>query len=88
MGPVDFPIGLAVALALGLGNVPVARVFILLTAKPVAVAPVIFAVEFASDTTVRGVALPEYVSVNVLTTTLVSVPVLSIVVLILKIGLV
>ncbi|WP_154652458.1 hypothetical protein [Haladaptatus paucihalophilus] len=51
-------------------------------------APVIFAVEFASDTTVRGVALPEYVSVNVLTTTLVSVPVLSIVVLILKIGVV
>ncbi len=55
---------------------------------PVAVAPFIFAVEFASETTIRGVGLPEYVSVNVLTTTLMSIPVLSIVVLILKTGVV
>ncbi|MCO8244926.1 MULTISPECIES: hypothetical protein [unclassified Haladaptatus] len=82
--PLASPIGLAVALALGLGNVPVAWVFILLTAMPIAVPPVIFAVEFASDTAVRGVALPEHVSVNRVTTTLVSIPVLSIVVPILK----
>ena len=55
---------------------------------PIAVAPVIFAVEFASDTAVRGIVLPEYVSVSVLTTTLLSILVLSVVVLILKMGVV
>ncbi|MFB6077886.1 MAG: AEC family transporter [Halarchaeum sp.] len=79
-------IGLAVALLLGFANSTVARVFVLLTAMPVAIAPVIFVVEFASDTTVRGVTLPEYVSVNVLVTTLVSIPVLTVVVYALQSG--
>jgi len=77
-------IGIGVAVALGLHHSTVAQVFVLLTAMPVAVAPVIFAVEFAPDTEVGGVSLPELVSANVLVTTLLSLPVLTVVVTLLK----
>jgi len=79
-------VGLAVALALGFQNSDVAQVFVLLTAMPVAVAPIIFVVEFASEQTVRGVTHPEFVSANVFVTTLVSIPVLTVVVTLLKSG--
>lgn len=79
-------VGIAVVTALGLQNNTVAQVFVLLTWMPVAVAPVIFVVEFASDQSVRGVTLPEFVSANVFVTTLLSVPVLTVVVTLLKSG--
>ncbi|QCC48051.1 AEC family transporter [Halobellus limi] len=81
-------VGVAVATGLGFQNPAVAQVFVLLTAMPVAVAPVIFVVEFASDTTVGGVTLPEFVSTNVFVTTLVSIPILTVVITVLKSGLV
>ena len=81
-------VGVVVATALGFQNSAVAQVFVLLTAMPVAVAPVIFVVEFASETTVGGVTLPEFVSANVFVTTLVSIPILTVVITILKSGLV
>jgi len=79
-------VGIAVVLALGFHNPTVARVFVLLTAMPVAIAPVIFAVEFAGDTSIGGVTVPELVSASVFVTTLVSIPVLTAVVAILKSG--
>lgn len=81
-------VGLAVATAAGLGGTTIGQVFVLLTAMPVAVAPVIFVVEFASDTTVGGVTLPEFVSTNVFVTTLVSIPLLTVILALLKSGLV
>ncbi|WP_336338648.1 AEC family transporter [Haloarcula brevis] len=79
-------LGLVIALGLGFQNATVAQVFVLLTAMPVAVAPVIFSVEFASDTSVGGVTIPEYVSATVFVSTLVSIPVLTIVVTLLQSG--
>ncbi|WP_049987077.1 AEC family transporter [Halobellus rufus] len=81
-------VGLAIAVALGFQNSAVAEVFVLLTAMPVAVAPIIFVVEFADERTVAGVTHPEFVSANVFVTTLVSIPVLTVVVALLKTGLV
>jgi len=81
-------VGLAVAVALGFQNAVVGEVFVLLTAMPVAVAPVIFVVEFASETTVGGVRLPEFVSTSVFVTTLASIPILTVVIALLKTGLV
>ncbi|WP_144901450.1 AEC family transporter [Halobellus captivus] len=79
-------VGIALALALGFQNSDVAQVFVLLTAMPVAVAPIIFVVEFASEKTVKGVTHPEFVSANVFVTTLVSIPVLTVAVALLKSG--
>jgi len=81
-------LGLIIALGLGFQNPTVAQVFVLLTAMPVAVAPVIFSVEFASDTSVGGVTIPEFVSATVFVSTLVSMPVLTILVTLLKSGVV
>lgn len=81
-------VGVAVAVVIGFQYGTVAQVFVLLTAMPAAVAPVIFAVEFANDRTVRGVALPEFVSTNVFVTTLVSIPILTLVLILLQSGLV
>ena len=81
-------IGLGVALALGFQNPTVARVFVLLTAMPVAVGPIIFVVEFASDARVNGVSLPELVSASVFITTLLSIPIVTAIVVVLKSGLV
>ncbi|MFA1610665.1 AEC family transporter [Halobellus rubicundus] len=81
-------VGLVVAVALGFQNAVVAEVFVLLTAMPVAVAPVIFVVEFAGDTTVGGVRLPEFVSASVFVTTLASIPIVTVVIALLKSGIV
>lgn len=81
-------IGISIAVALGFDNPIVAKVFILLTAMPVAVAPVIFATEFADRSTVGNVPVPEYVSTNVLISTLVSIPVLAVLLTALKLGLI
>lgn len=79
-------VGTALVLGLGFQNAIVARVFVLLTAMPVAIAPVIFAVEFAEETRIRGVTVPQFVSASVFVTTLASIPVLTVVVVILKSG--
>lgn len=79
-------IGLLVAFGLGFQNSSVAQVFVLLTAMPVAVAPVIFATEFAGETTIGDVTIPEFVSASVFVSTLVSIPVLAVVVTVLELG--
>lgn len=81
-------IGIGVVVVLGFQNTTVAQVFVLLTAMPVAVSPVIFVVEFARETSIKGVTLPEFVSTNIFVTTVVSIPVLAIVVILLKSGMI
>lgn len=70
-------VGLAIAMALDFGNTTVARVFILECATPAAITSLILLIEFSGERSVGGVSGPEYVSAAVLTTTLVSVPVLT-----------
>jgi predicted permease len=79
-------VGLAVALTLGFQEPVVGRVFVLLSAMPAAVAPVIFVGEVAGDTTVGGVTLPEFVSATVFVTTLASIPLLGVVITLLQTG--
>ena len=81
-------IGLGIAALLNFQNPTVAQVFVLLTAMPVAIAPIIFVVEFAKDTRISGVTLPEYVSANVFVTTILSIPLLTILVILLKTGII
>ena len=71
--------GLAVgiALAVGFADPTVARVFVLESAMPAAVTPVILVGEFAGDLRVGDVSIPEYVSTVVLVSTLVSLPLLT-----------
>jgi len=79
-------VGLGVALALGFEDPTVARVFVLETAMPAAVTPVILVVEFAGEDRFGGVTVPEYVSTCVLVTTLASVPLLTAVIALLQSG--
>ncbi|MFB6251057.1 MAG: AEC family transporter [Halobellus sp.] len=79
-------VGIVVAVTLGFQDPIVGRVFVLLTAMPVAVAPIIFVGEIASDTTVRGISLPEFVSANVFVTTLASIPLLAVIITVLQAG--
>jgi hypothetical protein len=83
-------VGLAVALAVGLGAGPggdpaVARTFVLETATPAAVTPLVLVGEFGGDAD-GPVGVVEYVSATVLVTTLVSVPVLTALVALLRAG--
>ncbi|MFC7205306.1 AEC family transporter [Haloferax namakaokahaiae] len=77
-------IGIIVAFMLGFQNSTVAQVFVLLTAMPVAVGPIIFVVEFAQNTRINGVSLPEFVSASIFITTLLSIPVVTAIVVLLK----
>jgi len=79
-------VGLGIALLLGFENPTVARVFVLETAMPAAVTPVILVVEFAADRGEGGVSVPEYVATCVLVTTLLSIPVLTGVIALLRSG--
>ena len=70
----------AVAVAVGFGTADVARVYVLECAMPAAVTPLILSVEFANDAEIGGVAVPEFVGATIFVTTLVSVPVLTVLV--------
>lgn len=77
-------VGLAVALVLDFGDTTVARVFVLECATPAAITSLILLIEFSGDRSVGGVSGPEFVSAAVLTTTLVSVPVLTLLIALLE----
>lgn len=81
-------VGLGIALLLGFEDPTVARVFVLETAMPAAVTPVILVVEFAATERAEGITVPEYVSTCVLVTTLLSIPVLTAIIAILQSGIV
>ena len=80
-------IGAGVALAVGFSDPSVARTFVLETAMPSAVTPVILVGEFAEGE-VAGVPVTEFVSTAIFATTLASVVTLTAVIAILRSGVV
>ncbi|EMA51418.1 AEC family transporter [Halococcus thailandensis] len=80
-------VGLAIVSMLDFGNTTVARVFVLECAAPAAITSLILLIELGGEPP-AGVSGPEYVSAAVLTTTLLSVPVLTLLITLLKSGLV
>ncbi|ELY65155.1 AEC family transporter [Natrinema versiforme] len=81
-------VGLGIALLVGFENPTVARVFVLETAMPAAVTPLILAIEFAGSARTDGVLVSEYVSTCVFLTTLLAIPVLTVLIAILQSGVV
>jgi predicted permease len=79
-------VGVGVALVLGFGDPTVARVFVLETAMPAAITPLILVVEFADTERVEGLSIPEYISTCVLVTTLLSIPYLTLLIALLRSG--
>lgn len=80
-------IAVAIALAVGFRDPTVARVFVLECATPAAITPLILVTEFADSADAGGVTAPEFVSTTILVTTLLSVPVLTVLIALLQDGL-
>ena len=80
-------LGVGIALAVGFSDPVVARTFVLETAMPSAVTPIILVEEFAEGE-VAGVPVTEFVSTAIFATTLVSVVTLTAVIAILQTGVV
>ncbi|QLG62967.1 AEC family transporter [Halorarum salinum] len=81
-------LAVGVALLVGFSDPTVARVFVLESAMPAAITPVILVAEFAGEGRIGGVSIAEYVSTIVLVTTLASLPVLTGLIALLQSGLV
>lgn len=79
-------VGVGVALLLGFGDSAVARTFVLESAMPSAVTPLILLTEFSADARVAGVPVTQLVSTAILVTTLVSVPLLTVLISLLESG--
>jgi predicted permease len=80
-------VGLGVALAVGFSDPTVARTFVLETATPSAVTPLILLIEFGDGATIGGLSVAEYASTVVFVTTVLSVPVLTVLITLLENGL-
>lgn len=80
-------IGLAIAVMIGFDDPTVARTFVLESAMPSAITPMILVAEFGSGD-VAGVPIAEFVSAAVFVSTIISIPVLTLVIAILKSGVV
>ncbi len=78
-------VGAAVVLALDIADPTVARVFVLECATPAAVTSLILLVEFGEGS-VGGVSAPSFISSVVLTSTLLAIPVLTVLIAILESG--
>ena len=79
-------VALGIALVVGFENPTVARTYVLESAMPAAVTPLILLIEFAGDVEVGGVTAPEFVSTVVAVTTLLSVPLLTLLISLLESG--
>ena len=79
-------IGLGLALLLGFGDATVARVFVLEIATPAAITPLMLVIEFRDPVATEGITDAEYISSVVLTSTLLSVPVLTVLIVVLRSG--
>ena len=80
-------VGVALVPVVGLADPTIARTFVLECATPAAITPLIFAIEF--DVPAEGdISRPEYLSTAILTTTLASVPTLTVLLVLLESGLV
>ena len=80
-------VAVGVALLLGFDQPTVARTFVLESAMPAAVTPLVLLIEFADDVEVGGVSAPEFVSTVVAVTTVLSVPALTLLISVLQSGL-
>ncbi|RBI61609.1 AEC family transporter [halophilic archaeon] len=80
-------VAVGVALALGFADDTVARVFVLECAMPAAVTPLILTIEYDSGPE-AGLSGPEYVSTAIFASTLASVPILTLLIAVLKSGVV
>jgi len=78
-------VGVGVALLVGFGDPAVARTFVLLTAAPAAITPLVLLVEFAGDSD-RSPTAPEYHGTAVFVSTLLSIPVVTGVIVLLRSG--
>ena len=78
-------VGVGIALLVGFANPTVGRVFVLETAMPAAITPLILVIEFGGAS-VDGVDVAQFVGTAVLVTTLVSVPTVTLVVALLESG--
>ncbi|WP_231185524.1 AEC family transporter [Haladaptatus sp. DYF46] len=78
-------LAVGVVFLLGFEDLTVARVFILECAMPAAVTPLILSIEYDRSSGV-GLSAPEYVSTAIFVSTLVSVPVLTLLIAILQSG--
>ncbi|AFK18376.2 AEC family transporter [Haloferax mediterranei ATCC 33500] len=78
-------IAVGVALVAGFGDLTVARTFVLESAMPAAVTPLILVGEFG-NTSMSNVSVAEFVSAAVFATTLLSVPVLTVLIFLLDSG--
>lgn len=80
-------IGLGIVLAIGRLESTVARVFVLECGMPAAVTPLILAIEFDDPgESTAELSRPEYISTAVLTTTLISIPTLTVLIALLQAG--
>ena len=79
-------VGVALVPVVGLVDPTVARTFVLECATPAAITPLIFTIEFDVPTD-DDISRPEYLSTAILTTTLLSVPTLTILLALLDAGL-
>jgi predicted permease len=78
-------VGFAVALLVGFGEPAVARTFVLLTAAPAAVTPLVLLIEFGGDSS-RSPTAPEYHGTAVFLSTLLSIPVVTGLIVLLRSG--
>ena len=79
-------VGIGIALAVGFRDPTVARTFVLECATPAAITPLLLVVEFGGESAGNGLSVAEYVSTTVLVTTLLSVPVLTLLIALLESG--
>lgn len=80
-------VGLAIVPIVGLSDPTVARTFVLECAMPAAITPLIFAIEFDVPGD-PSISRPAYLSTAILTTTLASVPTLTVLIVLLESGLI
>jgi predicted permease len=80
-------VGVGIALLVGFRNPTVARTFVLECATPAAITPLLLVVEFGGESAGDGLSVAEYVSTAVLVTTVLSVPLLTVLIAALENGL-
>jgi predicted permease len=81
-------VGIGLALLLGFGDAVVARTFVLEIATPAAITPLMLVIEFRDPSPTGGISDAEYISSVILTSTLLSVPVLTVLIVLLESGVV
>jgi predicted permease len=79
-------LAVGIALLVGFDDPTIARTFVLECATPAAITPLLLVVEFGGESVGDGLSVAEYVSTTVLVTTVLSVPVLTLLIAVLESG--